>query len=178
MRGGDTEGEGRAHCCTILHAGPMQPLCTTCETWKCLVSDSPGTLAMQVQMLDQDHLLLALGPQDAAGARGIDIPSSGYIMATYCISAGQVSACPSCHAVPCDGSVLYILAVEPGGLASGFRHMLLLINESINESFDLLAVHTMSMLPWHTAPLSDALCSEEMGQACKLQYTCVVNCEC
>ena len=42
-------------------------------------------------MLDPDHFLLALGPQDAAAtARTLDVPAHGYIMAVYCISAGQV----------------------------------------------------------------------------------------
>ena len=41
-------------------------------------------------MLDEDHLLLALGPQDAASPHTPDISMGGYIMAVYCISAGQV----------------------------------------------------------------------------------------
>lgn len=42
-------------------------------------------------MIDANHLLLALGPQDAASARSsIESPSGGYIMAIYCISSAKV----------------------------------------------------------------------------------------
>ncbi|KAK9804630.1 hypothetical protein WJX73_001191 [Symbiochloris irregularis] len=44
----------------------------------------------KVQMLDPDHLLLALGPRDAATSRSPEASSTSYILALYCMSSGQV----------------------------------------------------------------------------------------